>query len=110
MHHDITSVPNSSLVFNYFTEGNINIIPNPFHGSDFALFVFLFFPSKEKIEREAVTRVLKIFTLEVFQEAFMKWMERKNKYIEFGGSYICISLKLRNDSSENKILILMELL
>ena len=37
--------------------------------------------------KEAVTEALDTFTLEDYQRAFKKWLERYNKCIELGGSY-----------------------
>ena len=75
----------------------IKTVPHPPYSLDLAPCDFWMVPRlKEKFRghrfedgeaiKEAVTEGLDTFTLEDYQRAFMRWLERYNKCIEIGGS------------------------
>ena len=91
-HQDNAPVHTSIRVSNYLTEMGIKTVPHPTYSPDLAPCDFWLFPKLkenlrgsrfEKIEemKEAVTRVVDTFTLEDFQGAFQKLVERYNKCI-----------------------------
>ena len=72
----------------------IKIVPHPPYSPDLAPYDFWLFPKLrscryETIEemKEAVTKVIDIFTQEDFDRAFQKLLERYNKCIATGGDY-----------------------
>ena len=79
-------------------ETGIKTLPHPPYSPDLASCDFWMFPRPkrelrgcrfEDVEemKEAVTKALDTFTLEDYQQAFKKWLERYNKCVEAGGSY-----------------------
>ena len=98
LHQDNAPTHKSTMVTSYRTETGIKTVPHPPYSPDLAPCDFWMFPRlKEKLRgrrfedveemKEAVTEALDTFTLEDYQRAFKKWLERYNKCIELGGSY-----------------------
>ena len=98
LHQDNAPTHKSIMVTSYLTEMGVKTVPHPPYSTDLAPCNFWMFPRlKEKLRgrrfedveemKEAVTEALDTFTLEDYQRAFKKWLERYNKCIELGGSY-----------------------
>ena len=89
------------MVTNYLTEMGIKTVPHPPYSPDMSPSDFWMLPRlKEKLRgrrfedveemKEAVTEALDTFTLEDYQRAFKKWLERYNKFIELGGGGVLL--------------------
>ena len=98
LHQDNAPTHKSIMVTSYLTEMGVKTVPHPPYSPDLAPCDYWMFPRlKEKLRgrrfedveemKEAVTEALDTFTLEDYQRAFKKWLERYNKCIELGGSY-----------------------
>ena len=92
---DNAPVHNSILVTDYLTKMNIKTVPQPSYSPDLLLCDFLVFPKLrgchyETIEemKEAVTKVIDMFTQEDFNGAIQKLLEWYNKCIAAGGDYL----------------------
>ena len=96
---DNAPVHNSILVTDYLTKMGIKIVPHPSYSPDLAPCDFCLFPKlKEKLRgccyetieemKEAVTKVIDMFTQEDFHGAFQKLLEQDNKCIAAGGDYL----------------------
>ena len=88
---DNAPVHNSILVTDYLTKMGIKTVPHPPYCPDLAPCDFWLFPKLrgcryETIEKEAVTKVIVMFTQEDFDGAFQKLFERY-KCIAAGGDY-----------------------
>ena len=85
----------STLVTDYLTKMGIKTVPQPpyspaqFAPCDFCLFPKLWGYRYETTEqmKEAVTKVIDMFTQEDFNRAFQKLLERYNKCIAARGDY-----------------------
>ena len=94
--HQDNAPTHKSIMTNYLTEIGIKTVPHPVYSPDLAPCDLCMFPRlKEKLRgcrfddveemKETVTEALDTFTLEDYQRAFKKWLERCNKRIELGG-------------------------
>ena len=93
-HQDNAPVHNSSLVTDYLNKMGIKTVPHPPYCTDLAPCDFWLFPKLrgcryETIEamKEAVMKVIDMFTQEDFHGAFQKLLEWYNKCIAAGGDY-----------------------
>ena len=87
---DNTPVHNSILVTDYLTNG----VPHPPYRPHLAPFDFWLFPKLRggryetiKEMKEAVTKVIDMFTQDDFHGTFQKLLERYNKSMAAGGDY-----------------------
>ena len=93
-YQDNAPVHNSIPVTDYLTKMGIKTVPQPLYSSDLAPYDFWLFPKLrgcryETIEemKEAVTKVIDMFTQEEFHGAFQKLLEWYIKCIAAGGDY-----------------------
>ena len=94
-HQDNVPVHNSILVTDYLTKMGINTVPQPPYNPDLAPCDFCLFPKLrgchcyETIEemKEAVKKVIDMFTQEDFHGTFQKLLECYKKCIAAGGDY-----------------------
>ena len=97
-HQDNAPVHNSILVTDYLTKMGIKTVPQPPYSPDLAPCVFWLLPKlKEKLRgcryeiieemKEAMTKVMDMFTHEDFHGAFQKLLEQYNKCIAVRGDY-----------------------
>ena len=91
-HLDDALVHNSIFVTDYLTKMGIKTVPHPSYCRDLApsdVFPKLRGCRYETIEemKEAVTKVIDMFTQEDFHEAFQKLLELYNKCIAGGGDF-----------------------
>ena len=87
-------IHNSILVTDYLTKMGIKTVPQPPCSPDLDPCDFWLFPKLrgccyETIEemKEAVTKVIDMFTQEDFNGSFQKLLERCNKFMEAGADY-----------------------
>ena len=93
-HLDNAPVHNSILVTDFLTKMCINTVPQPPFSPDLGPCDFWLFPkirgcrykTTEEM-KEAVTKVIDMFTQEDFHGAFQKLSERYDKCIAAGGAY-----------------------
>ena len=98
LHQNNAPTHKSIMVTRYPTAMGIKTVSHPPYSPDLVPCDFWMFPRlKEKLKghrfedvddvKEAVTEALDTFTLEDYQRAFKKWLERYTKCIELAGFY-----------------------